>query len=76
MLTNKLFQFLLGNFLINAGPTADGMIPPLFEERLRQMGEWLSLNGEAIYSTKPWHTANDSLTHGVWYSTEIFSLFA
>ncbi|XP_022253093.1 alpha-L-fucosidase-like [Limulus polyphemus] len=37
-----------GNILINVGPTPDGRIPLIFEERLRQLGQWLKVNGEAI----------------------------
>ncbi len=43
-----------GNILINVGPTKEGTIIPIFEERLRQMGSWLKTNGEAIYATVPW----------------------
>uniref|UniRef100_A0A6A7G4B0 alpha-L-fucosidase n=1 Tax=Hirondellea gigas TaxID=1518452 RepID=A0A6A7G4B0_9CRUS len=57
-----------GNFLVNIGPTHDGMLPPLMEERLRQMGKWLALNGEAIYSSTPWTVQNDTLTPGVWFT--------
>ena len=51
--------------LLNVGPTADGRIDPIFQERLNQMGEW-SVNGEAVYSTKPWRAQNDTLTPVVW----------
>ena len=40
-----------GNYLLNVGPTAEGLIPQASLERLQKMGEWLEVNGEAIYST-------------------------
>ena len=55
-----------GNLLMNVGPTHDGRIVPIFEERLRQMGDWLKVNGEAIYASKPWKYQNDTTTPGVW----------
>ena len=40
-----------GNFLLNVGPTPEGIIQPEFVERLRGIGAWLKVNGEAIYGT-------------------------
>jgi alpha-L-fucosidase len=41
-----------GNLLLNIGPTADGRIPIFMQERLLEIGNWLEINGEAIYGTK------------------------
>jgi alpha-L-fucosidase len=38
-----------GNLLLNVGPDADGQLPPEFLERNCEIGEWLRVNGEAIY---------------------------
>lgn len=40
-----------GNFLLNVGPTAEGVIPAPSVHRLREIGEWMRVNGEAIYGT-------------------------
>ena len=52
--------------LINAGIRPDGRLDLIFEERLKEMGAWLKVNGEAIYSSKPWKHQNDTLTPQVW----------
>jgi alpha-L-fucosidase len=40
-----------GNLLLDIGPTADGRIPVIMEERLTEIGNWLRPNAEAIYGT-------------------------
>ncbi len=41
-----------GNYLLNVGPTAQGIIPAPSVERLKEMGKWLAMNGESIYQTE------------------------
>jgi alpha-L-fucosidase len=38
-----------GNYLLNVGPTAEGLIPQIPQENLRTVGRWLKANGEAVY---------------------------
>ncbi len=42
-----------GNFLLNVGPTSEGLIPEPSVERLKEMGMWVKVNGESIYGTNP-----------------------
>ena len=41
-----------GNYLLNVGPTAEGVIPQPEVDRLLALGRWLKVNGEAIYATR------------------------
>jgi len=42
-----------GNYLLNVGPTAKGVIPQPSVDRLLAMGDWLTVNGESVYGTAP-----------------------
>jgi len=58
--TNRLIDDLVdivsknGCLLLNVAPHPDGFIPEEQQQRLREMGKWLKLNGEAIYKSRPW----------------------
>ncbi len=42
-----------GNYLLNVGPTAEGVIPQASQDNLRAVGRWLKVNGEAVYGAGP-----------------------
>jgi alpha-L-fucosidase len=54
-LTFKLVDIVSkgGNYLLNVGPTSEGVIPQASQDNLREVGRWLKINGEAIYGAGP-----------------------
>lgn len=48
-----------GNLLLNVGPKKNGRIPELQKERLRGLGKWLDVNGEAIFGSDHWVVPED-----------------
>jgi alpha-L-fucosidase len=63
---NELVKLLVntvannGNLLLMINPTATGFLPEIQEKRLRELGCWLKINGEAIYSSRPWTISSDN----------------
>jgi len=51
-----------GNLLMNIGPRADGTIPQEVQKVLLDVGDWLKVNGDAIYGTRPWTTYGEGPT--------------
>ncbi len=61
------------NFLLNIGPTADGRIPVIMQQKLLDIGRWLSVNGEGIYGSQ-WYA--DSSDGDVRYTQKDGSVYA
>ena len=50
--------------LLNVGPKADGTITEEQKNVLMEIGKWLDVNGEAIYSSRPWVVASEGENEG------------
>lgn len=51
-----------GSLLLDVTPTAEGVMPEPVVERLLAIGQWLAVNGEAIYGTRPWKVFGEGPT--------------
>ncbi|MHB8895682.1 MAG: alpha-L-fucosidase, partial [Candidatus Geothermincolia bacterium] len=67
-----------GNLLLNVGPKPGGEIPEVQVDRIKGVGAWLAVNGDAIYGTRPWKRAEGRTTDGtaVRFTSKTGSLFA
>jgi alpha-L-fucosidase len=81
MSSDKLIDLLIrkvaagGNLLLDVGPTADGRIPAIQQQRLLDMGKWLDVNGEAIYHTKTWKGSAENETENIYFTKKGNDLF-
>jgi alpha-L-fucosidase len=57
-----------GNLLLNIGPAADGTIPVIMQQRLKDIGDWLKVNGEAIYGTMAWKDSPKATNDGIFFT--------
>lgn len=66
--SKSLIHYLIDNvskngyLLLNVGPKPDGTIPEEAKSILTDIGEWLSINGEAIYGSRPWVVSGEGPT--------------
>lgn len=54
-----------GNLLLNIGPKPDGSISELQLARLHELGQWLNVNGEGIFGSRPWVKASGKTVGGI-----------
>jgi len=64
--TNEIIEKLVdivskgGNYLLNIGPNPEGEFDPVAYQRLKEIGEWMKINSEAIYSTRMFSVFGES----------------
>lgn len=57
-----------GNLLLDIGPTANGRIPVIQQQRLLDIGNWLNINGEAIFETRKWEGAKNNILENIFFT--------
>jgi alpha-L-fucosidase len=67
-----------GNLNLIVNPDGTGKIPQIQIDLLKQLGDWLKINGEAIYGTRPYETLCDNTQLGqpIWYTMSKDSTYA
>lgn len=64
-----------GNYLLNISPRGDGSIPENQQKVLREIGQWLKLNGESIYGTRPWIISEEGSVHFTAKGNMLYAIF-
>ena len=78
----KLVDYLVdtvaknGNVLINVGPDSYGHIPDIQQAPLLGLGDWMHINGEAIYATRPWIRFRNARGRALRYTQSDTALYA
>ncbi len=64
-----------GNLLLDIGPTADGRIPVIQQQRLLDIGSWLDVYGDAIYGTRKWEGSKRNKIENVFFTKKGTDLY-
>lgn len=64
-----------GNLLLNVGPRPDGTLEDEAYERLREIGDWMQVNGEAIYGTKAYEVLNDGKVYFTIKGSDLYAFY-
>ncbi|RRD49855.1 alpha-L-fucosidase [Arachnia propionica] len=62
-----------GNLLINVGPRADGSVPDVQQRALDGLGQWLVVNGQAVFGSRPWLRAGEGTVRHTVVDGQVFA---